>query len=163
MYALRGDFGFDRFGDFVDRQTQAVRNHGDGFGQADVLDDAFLHLGAKFFHGHAGADFLLQRQAALCGINDAQRLGVLDALGNGRQRHDQLIHDEAGIHTGADQRHARILRRFVQFFGQVRMGAIGVGELFAGGNNAGAHIQTGEKLIHDLWQRRRSCVHDHIR
>ena len=121
LHALGGDLGLDRFRNLFDGQIQAVRYHGHGLRQTNVLDNAGFHLSAKFFNGHSRADFFLQRQPPLRSVHHAQRFRVFDALRNGCQRHDQLVHDEARIHARAHQRHARLLRRSVQLRGEFRM------------------------------------------
>ncbi len=88
---------------------------------------------------------------------------MLHSLRNGRERDDQLVHDEAGVHTGSHQGHAVFLGGFVQLCRELGMGAVGVREFFTGGNDAGADVHAREQLIDHLRQRRRSSVHDHIR
>src|ERR1700676_2599060 len=42
------------------------------------------------------------------------------------------------------------------------MGAKGIGEFFAGGDDAGFGFETGEKLVHDFGERGRSRVNDDV-
>src|SRR5277367_1531095 len=158
LHTLGGDFGLDRFGNFVDGKVQAVRNHRDGFWEADVLDHACFYLGAEFVFRHAGADFFLQGKAALAAIHNAHRFSVLDALGNGSERDDQLVHHEAGVDTRADQGDAPIFRGLIQLRGQLWIGAERIGEFFAGGDDTGLGFEASEQLIHYFGQRRRCRV-----
>ena len=121
LHALGGHFRLDRFRNLFDGQIQTVRNHGNGLRQANVLDHAGFYLRAEFFDGHSRADFFLQRQAPLRCVHHAQRFDVFDALRNSCERHDQFVHDEARVHTGAHQRYAGFLRRGIQLRREFRI------------------------------------------
>ena len=156
-------FWLNGFGDGFDRQIQGVRDHGDGLRQAHVLDHAGFHLLVKLLDGHARADFLLQRQPALGSVHDAQRLGVLDALGYRSQRHHQLVHDKTGIHAGTHQRHAPFLGGGIQLRSKIRIGAKRIRQFFASRNHAGLRFETSHQLIDHLWQRGRRGVDHYVR
>src|SRR5438552_2438318 len=47
---FRRHFRFNRFGNFVHGQPQAVRDHRNGLRQSHVLDRSFFHARAKFLH-----------------------------------------------------------------------------------------------------------------
>ena len=74
FYYFLCDDRLDCLGDFVHGEAERVRNHGDGFRQAVMLDHSGGNLRAKFFDGHARADFFLQRHAALAGVHDAHAI-----------------------------------------------------------------------------------------
>ena len=162
LHAFGGDHRLDGFGDFVHRQIQAVRHHGHRFGEADVLDGSGGDFFAELIERHARADFLLQRLAPFAGVDDAQSADVIDALRLGGQRDQQLVQYESGIDAGADQRDAPIFCGGVQFCGQLRIGAIRIGQLFARGDHAGFGFQASQQLLHDLGQRRGSGMNDHV-
>src|SRR5208282_2125226 len=48
LHTFLGDDRFDGFRDLIHGQVQAVRDHGHGFGQADVLDHPFGNFDAEF-------------------------------------------------------------------------------------------------------------------
>ena len=148
LHAGFGDHWLDGFGDFVDSDVQAVRDHGDGFRQADVLDGASVNFGAKFLDAEAGADFFLERLAAGGGVDDAYGFGVFDILRDGGEGYDELVHGEAGVDSGADQGDAPIFGGFIELRGEFRIGAIGVGQFLAGGDDAGFGFEAGEELVH---------------
>ncbi len=113
-----------------------------------MLDHTGIHLRAKFFDRHACADFFLQRQTPFRGVHNAQRFGMFDALGNRRQRHYQLVHHEAGIHSSAHERHAPFLRRGIEPGCEFRVRSKGVGQFLAGRDDAGLGFQASQQLIH---------------
>lgn len=149
-----GDFRLDRFRDRCDGKIQAVRNHGDRFGEADMLDHAFPHFGAKFVESHSSADFLLERKAPLGSIHDTKRFDMVDALRDSSESDDQLIHDESGIDASANQGDAGFFSGGIELRGELRIGAIGIGEFFAGGDDGRFGGEASEKLVHHFRERR---------
>ena len=100
---LFSDYRLDGFRNIVKSKSQAIGNHGDGFRQAVMFDDAGGDLRAEFFGRHACANFFLQRQAALGGVHDAHGAEPINALRDGAEGERELVHHEAGIHAGADE------------------------------------------------------------
>ena len=147
LHRLARDHRLDGFGNLLDTQPQAIGDHGHRLGQAVVLDDTRGHFFFELLKGHSRADFLLQRQAALRGIDDADSFGSLDALRDRRERQHQLIHHESGVHAGAHQRHAPVFGCGIELRCDSWMLAERVGELFAGGDHTRFCCQTLQQLL----------------
>ena len=162
LHGFGGDDRLDRFGDLVEREAEAVGDHGDRFRQAVMLDDVRGDLRAKFFRRHSRADFFLQRQAALGGVHDAHGAGRFDALRDGGEHEHELVHHEAGIDARADQRDAFFFRVGVELRGKLRMLAKWVRELLAGRDDAAARGKALEEFVHHVRKIRGGRVDDDI-
>jgi len=159
---LGRNLGFDGFSDLINAKAKTIRNHSDGFRQADVLDGAFFDSGTEFLDGEPGANFLLQGEATLGGVDNADRGGVVDTLRNCGQGDDELIHNETGINAGTHESHTGFLGGGVELGGEFRMSAVRVRQFFTSRNDAGADVETGEQLVHHLGEGRGSGVHDYV-
>src|SRR5882672_8409093 len=160
---FRRHFRFNRFGNFVNGQSQTVRDHRDRLRQSHVLDRSFLHARAKFLHAQSRANLFLQRQSPLRRVHNSQRLRMFDLLRHCAQRNRQLVHHESRIHARSDQRHTPFFRRRIQLRGKFRIGPVRIRKLLARRNHARLRFQTCQQLLHHLRQRRRSRVHHHVR
>ena len=84
----------------------------------------------------AHADLLLEGHAARRGILEAMHFHALHAAADGRGRHREGVHQEAGVHARAQQPAAIGLGELVQFFGQSGMAQVRPRQLLARADNA---------------------------
>ncbi len=142
------DDWLDGFRNFVDLEAEAIGHHRYRFRQSMMLDSPRGNLLFKLLGAQPCAHLLLQRQPPLRCIHDARYAYRIHSLCGGAQRQHELIHDKARIHPRADQRHAPGFRLLIQLRGQIRIFAIGIGELLTSRDHARFRGQTGGELIH---------------
>ena len=112
-HGLRRHLRLDLVGDAIELPAQRVGNHRHRLGQPDVTHAPVLDLLLELLAGQAGADLLLERQAA-----DPRVLDAIDAIASTRSQTPVSVIGSAsmakpGIDAGAEHRHLRFLRQLV--------------------------------------------------
>jgi hypothetical protein len=103
-----------------------------------------LHLLRELRRGQAGADLLLEGQAADPRVLDAVDAHRVYPLADGGEGDRQRIHGESGVHPGADDGHLRLLRRRVDLPREGPVGEPRVGQLLGRGDDR--HLELEDRL-----------------
>ena len=93
-----------------ERPAERVGDHRDRFGQPDVPDAAVVDFLLELLGRQAGADLLLERQAADARVLDPVDGHAIDPLAHAGQHDRQCVHRETRIDAGAEHADLRFLR-----------------------------------------------------
>ena len=146
--------------DGLELDAEAVADHHQRLAEAHVLDLAGGDGGAELFLRHAGADFALQRLASRRGVLDADDVDLLHILADRGDRQRQLVHDEAGIHAGAEERDVRGAGHVVQLLADFLIER--ERQLLAGGDDMAAALEERFQLCGHVAQTRAGRVTDDV-
>ena len=103
-HARLGDLRLDLVGHPIELPPHRRGNHRNRLGQPDVAHRLLLHPRRELFAREARPDLLLKRQPADARILDAVDGDPVDALADAGERDGEGVHDEAGVHAGAEHR-----------------------------------------------------------
>src|SRR5690348_2487923 len=100
-----------------------------------MADAAVVDFLLKLLGRQAGANLLLERQAANTGVLNAVDRDPIDSFAYGRKRNRQGVHREAWIDAGAEDGDLRFLRQRMDLPRQLDLRVAGIRELLGRGND----------------------------
>ena len=113
-----------------------------------MLDNASRNLLFEHLRTQPCAHLPLQWQAPFRCIHNARYPYGIHSLRSSAQSQHEFIHHKARVHARADQSHAPGFRLLIQLRRQIRIFAVGIGELLARRDHAGFRSQACGQLIH---------------
>jgi hypothetical protein len=134
-----------------------------GLRQADVADASLAAALRELREGDARADLALQGLAPLGGVHDAQDAHRAGRAARPEQGDRQLVHDEAGVHAGAEEDGPVAAREPIEASRDRRVLVEGIRELLASRDDGGARSQRRGELALDVGKVRAGRMDDDVR
>ena len=161
-FGLR-DLRLDFIGDAIEPPAECVADHRDGLCEPNMSHGPILDLFHELLGREAGADLLLERQAADARILNTVDDHSIDALADSAERDRHGIHRKSRIHARAQDGDPGLPGQCVHATRVPLVHAKRIRELFGRGHDRRLELKNGLELRHDLFERGAGAVNDDVR